>query len=599
MKKIYVSILAIGLTAMAGLAQENLNKEITLDKDFVPIEKKATKKSSLPQVMKPAQSETTSQLDYSNWAKPTSVTTDIPTMLPFGYRTGHIFSDQRGYFDIGAGSQLNIVGSAGYRLIDEKDLKVEAWLQHNSTWSGKNSTTQIADELLKKQKYNDNVIGFDLQNKMSAGTLGLGARVHFDNFNYYGGIDNFSDATNWWDNNKQTFLDVNIGGNWTGKVNVARYHDITYHATVKYNYGGYSKGFLYAGPATDGLFYKDIDGAKEHYFQAEVGAQYAIKASSDIGMNIRFDYLNRKNHVFVTELNALETITRSPSMLTLAPFITYRGQNLDIRLGADVAFCFNDGAKIRVAPNAQAAYELSPGMSLFINAKGGKTFNTLSRMAVLNRYSDPNGDYSNTFSPIDCDFGLKVGPFSGFTATIYGGYGIFKNDMATYCPVSVQPYAAAYYKTIDSKGFKVGAKAEYKYRSWAEISVSGTFAPQDDKFKEGDSYSGYSLGLDRAKFIANADLNVYPIKELTLNVGFEYRGGRHALLMGPTTDDGYAFSFMEMNNVTNLKAGASYRFNQMITIWAKASNLLNKQWDVLNGMGAQKLNIMGGVALVF
>ena len=43
MKKIYVSILAAALVAIPTLAQENLQKEITLPKDFVPVVKKPVK----------------------------------------------------------------------------------------------------------------------------------------------------------------------------------------------------------------------------------------------------------------------------------------------------------------------------------------------------------------------------------------------------------------------------------------------------------------------------------------------------------------------------------------------------------------------------
>ena len=36
-----------------------------------------------------------------------------------------------------------------------------------------------------------------------------------------------------------------------------------------------------------------------------------------------------------------------------------------------------------------------------------------------------------------------------------------------------------------------------------------------------------------------------------------------------------------------------------LTLWVKGNNLLNRRYDVLAGMGAQKFNIMGGFALVF
>ena len=54
-----------------------------------------------------------------------------------------------------------------------------------------------------------------------------------------------------------------------------------------------------------------------------------------------------------------------------------------------------------------------------------------------------------------------------------------------------------------------------------------------------------------------------------------------------------------MDDVLNLRAGASYRFDKTLTLWVQASNLLNKQWDVTMGMGAQKLGFMGGLQLVF
>ena len=52
-KKTYMGIMLAGLVSLTGGAQEQLKKEITLDKDFVPVEKKAVKKSALPKVLKP------------------------------------------------------------------------------------------------------------------------------------------------------------------------------------------------------------------------------------------------------------------------------------------------------------------------------------------------------------------------------------------------------------------------------------------------------------------------------------------------------------------------------------------------------------------
>lgn len=606
-KKIYVSLLMASLVALTAGAQDKLNKEITLDKDFVPVEKKAVKKSALPKVVTPAKSTERAQVNYSNWAEPTAVGTSIPTMLPYGYRTAHIFSGQRGYLDLGGGTQVNIVGSAGYRLIDEEKTKLSAWLQHNSTWSGKNSTELIAnDDDRLKQKFNDNTVGLDFNNSFAPGDLTLGLKVHYDNFNYYGG------QGTWWDDNKQSFADVTLRGGWAGKADISS-HTLDYHVGLNYNYGGYSKG-IYS--LTGGELYK---GAHEHYINLNLGASYATSAFSTLGLDAYLDYANRS----IKPEAGGDSQSDNMTIVTLSPYYGYRGENLCARLGANVNFSFSDGASIRISPNASVSYDVTPGATLYGVATGGKTVNTLSRMAAISRYSDPLGRYANTFVPVDAEAGVKIGPFSGFKAKIYGGYGMARHAMLAYTPSlyyvpfageSVIPvdlsnqHAPIYYKSFDTKGFKMGGSIEYKYRSIVTFNADVVYAPQDNSISLDKDYSGYTLGLDRASTVVNAGIKLYPIKPLEVDLGLEYRSGRHAVLQqmldtgsgtasSPSESDD--FDLVKMNDVLNFHAGARYRFDKMLSLWLQGSNLFNKKWDVTYGQGAQKLSVMGGIALVF
>ena len=61
----------------------------------------------------------------------------------------------------------------------------------------------------------------------------------------------------------------------------------------------------------------------------------------------------------------------------------------------------------------------------------------------------------------------------------------------------------------------------------------------------------------------------------------------------------YVANFDDMDDMINLHVGASYRFDKVLTLWVKGNNLLNRKWDYMPGMGAQGLNFMGGVSLVF
>ena len=191
MKKRYIVALLLTAMAINGVhAQDNtnLNKEITLEKDIAPLEKKAVKKNELPKVKKPTTTGGKTQLGYSDLTSPIDVPTTIPTLLPYGYRTAHNFSTKRGYLDVGAGTQANFRVDFGYRILNEEREKLGVWLNHNSTWNGKNSSKVITlDENRNKQKFNDNVLGVDYSRALGKGTLSLGAQAHVDIYNYYGG----------------------------------------------------------------------------------------------------------------------------------------------------------------------------------------------------------------------------------------------------------------------------------------------------------------------------------------------------------------------------------------------------------------------------
>ncbi len=603
MKKKYVSVLLAGLVAMSGMAQEQLHKEITLDKDFVPVEKKADKKSALPKVFKPAKSgKATSPLSYSDWSQPVALKASIPTMLPYGYRTSHLFSKQRGYLDLGAGTQLNFVASAGYRIVDEENLRISGWLQHNSTWVGKNSSTVIVDDNERlKQKFNDNVLGLDLHNVHENGTLDFGVKFHFDKFNYYGG------AGQWWNDNKQTFVDALVKAGWKGKTSISE-NDVDYHAQLLYNYAGYDKAFSEA-----------YHGAKEHNVKLNIGADYALSETSGLGGTAALDYINRSYRSVLDE-----KVSENMTTVTLSPFYRFLGEKLSARLGANVNFSFGDGAAIRLSPNVRLDYEIAPGFSFYANALGGKRFNTMASMAALSRYSDPLARYSNSFSPIDAEAGLNIGPFRGFKLKVFGGYGRFKREQVAYIPgkifvpsggfkhaidiTSQNIYAPVFYMSINTDGFKAGAELEYRYRSVFQINVGGGYAPHDDQIAAGKNFSGgYTLGLDRPAYVLTADIKVYPVRALTLNVGFEFRGKRQQLIEygapARTGNEivGYdpTYDILKLNDVANLKAGAGYRFDKTLTLWLQANNLLNRRWDTLTGMGAQRFGFMGGLALTF
>lgn len=620
-KKIYIAML-LAAFAMHGVnAQDNknLNKEITLEKDIAPLEKKAVKKPQLPKVKKPASTGPKTQLGYSDLTSPIDVPTSIPTLLPYGYRTAHNFSDKRGYIDLGAGTQANFRLDFGYRVIDEENEFMGLWLNHNSTWNGKNSSKVIpSDDLRSKQKVNDNTVGVDYSRNLGVGNLKLGAQFHIDNYNYYGGYNGqygaYSDyydpdqiyvtAPYDWEKEKQTFLDFNINAAWKSQF-MLRDNPVRYNVGLQYGHAAYDKPF-------NNLY---DHGAHDNWGGLDLGASYDFNELSTAVLGIKAEYLNRGTKAkSASEYDLFD----EAGLITLSPSYTIRGDMYKLQLGLNAHISFSDGAAVRFSPNVRFNLALVDGFSVYANALGGKVLGYRVPTHYANhRYDDPLLMYGSIYTPLDAELGFKVGPFQGLSAKASVGYAIVKDQPGIWyrSDPGDAPYLAvtsgmrSTYTVIDGRGYWLGGELSYKYRSLIEASASIKYAPHDDELYTTDKhYNNYKLGVDRASTVGNFDIKVNPWRPLSVNVGLEYRGGRMALfgnqlgyeLFGEEEVARYSpYTFVKMDDVVNLHAGANYRLNSNIALWLQAHNLLNRRYDILYGMGAQRIGFMAGVSLTF
>lgn len=627
---LYIAMLMAACTLSAVHAQDNknLNKEITLEKDIAPLEKKAVKKNTLPKVKKPASTGTKTQLGYSDLTTPIEVPTSIPTLLPYGYRTAHNFSDKRGYLDLGGGTQANFRVDFGYRIIDEEGENLGVWFNHNSTWNGKNGSKVITwDNNRNKQKYNDNTLGVDYKRVMDGGTLSLGLMSHVDIYNYYGGWRTAEaleydpsgiNHTVWltapydWNNEKQTFFNLNLNAGWESQL-MLRDNPLKYRVGLQYGHASHDK------PFND--LYKH--GVHDNWGTLTLAGSYDVTDLTTAGLTIKGEYLNRGSKA---KTDKEDDLFDEAGMITLSPTYTIRGDMFKLQLGVNGHISFSDGAAFRLSPNVRANLALVDGFSVFANALGGKVLGYRQGKHFVNyRYDNPLLLYGSVYTPLDAEGGLKIGPFQGLSAKLSIGYAIVKGEpgiIYNYHTIDdVAPAAVTLinsdsqlglysafmsnYHVIDSRGYYLNAEINYQYRSLIEASAAVKYAPHDNEMYTTDHhYNGYKMGVDRASTVANLDIKVTPWRPLALNVGLEYRGGRMALFGELPFYHGEnqvpeTYTFVNMDDVINLHAGANYRINSTVSVWLQAHNLLNRRYDLLYGMGAQRIGVMGGVSLTF
>ena len=612
MRKIYIAMLMAAFALNGAYAQDNknLSKEITLEKDVAPLEKKAVKKNELPKVKKPTVMGKKTQLGYSDLTSPIEVPTSIPTLLPYGYRTAHNFSDKRGYLDVGGGTQGNFRVDFGYRLINEEREKLGLWLNHNSTWNSKNPSKMITlDENRNRQKYNDNVFAVDYSRDLGKGTFMLGAKAHVDIYNLYGGWNKFEVSQNTagvlpgemsimtpaydWSSEKQTFFDFNLNAGWKSQF-MLRDNPLKYNVGLQYGHAAYDKSF--------NTLYKH--GAHDNWGILTLGGSYELTELTTAALNIRGEYLRRGTKAKSgSDLDLFDEV----GMITLSPTYTIRGDMFKLQLGLNAHISFSDGAAFRLSPNVRANLSLVDGFSVFANVLGGKNLGYRVPTHFYNyRYDLPLLMYGRIYTPLEAEGGIKVGPFQGLSAKVSLGYAIVKKQpgilyRTDYPSQALMLGMMSTYMVLDSRGYYLNAEVNYKYRSLIEASASVKYAPHDNELFEADNhYNGYKLGVDRASTVANIDLKVTPWRPLTINAGLEYRGGRMALFGDKWDADGdRLYEFVKMRDAVNLKAGANYRLNSSVNLWLQAHNLLNRRYDILYGMGAQRIGFMVGAGFTF
>lgn len=156
---------------------------------------------------------------------------------------------------------------------------------------------------------------------------------------------------------------------------------------------------------------------------------------------------------------------------------------------------------------------------------------------------------------------------------------------------------------IDTHGISLAAHVGYRLGEIIEVNAEGSYQPQNGK-------TGYFNGYDRPRWTASASLEVRPIKPLTLQVEYEYRGVRHIYMHGvpPTRADipvidareeSMPLLSLRLPDLTMLNARASWSFTPKISIFAQATNLLNRHDAVLPLQPSAGISIVGGFSLLF
>lgn len=572
--------------------EKDLNREMTLEREYDPTVQDASKVNTLPVIKEPVVKKM--PIDYATFTIPTEPEKEI-SLLPSGnIMTDIQYNKRRGYFNFGGGTYLNLNGDLGYHILSTDKDKLNIWFSHRST-NGKVKYIQKDEKV--KAKLNDNMGGLNFKHMFDKASLDMGVKYGYSAFNYYG-------------------MPVYIAP--SGIVDDRmRYPDLStnqVNQTIQANVGVESKenapvGYLldlgYTNFSHKYALTPDIDGATEHAFDVKFDLNAHFNGNQRIGLEGNFEYFNYSlpenpyeelpsiginNDAHFTQYPEFENHAEA----TLSPYYKLEGDNWHVRLGANVMFITGDNSKVTASPNVSADIEVADKTVLYAAATGKQHSNSMYEVAQMNRYTQTTRELLPSRNWLDATIGLKSGVAPGFWFNIFGGYKATKNDVffypSTWSMVAEKIFAnVSRPLQLESKKLFVGANLKYSYQQLFDINLKGVYnnwKVEDNSIENAPDYKAYG----KPEMELNAGITVRPIKNVSASLDYYLATGRYAYV---------AYENEKMKNINELNLTGSYTLNDTFGLYLKLNNVLFQKYELYYGYPLQSFSAMIGVNINF
>ncbi|WP_286007999.1 hypothetical protein [Barnesiella viscericola] len=551
----FLTILIVPFVLSAQESADSLRREVTIEKDFTPIVRDASKINTLPEVEAPT--VTRQSIQYSDWTVPAPLEARAVLLPPGGFGDPARENLKRGYFDFGLGNYWNMAGNAGYRILQSEKDQLGVWWQHRSTCGTVDYNQQLPGyETSRTMRQLEERVVADYRHTFEKLDLGIRGGYRYNSFNYYGlrfpgvqGIASPGQEIN------RFFLKSQIASNNPE----AQLH---YRASLAYHRYGYRRGYL-----------QGDKGAAENWVEADFALTAPIDKSSDITVDGSFDYIG------YSQLPSASGY----GMLSLNPRYSWHNDRVSLSAGVRADISFNDGTIFRFAPDVRFDWTIVPNLQFYTWLTGGKQLNTWHRVSAYTLYFNPSAVADNSYIPLDVRLGLRVNALRGFSIGLSGGYEIGKRVLFLIPEQTddAQLTGVSRFWGIDAYAFKAGLDLAYRYGSLWEASA------RVDYCRWTTTGGGQVVSYNRPQWQGEMKVRYNPLQKLSLEAGYQFAAVRKYGALGTLSD-------MHLVHVK-----ASYAFTPWFSLYGLTDNVLNRKYDIAYGMPAQGINFLFGVDFKF
>lgn len=581
----------LGSVSLAGAQEDvskdkNLNREMTLEREYDPSVQDASKVNTLPVVKEPEVRKI--PIDYATFTVPAEPDKEIGLLPSGSVMTEMKYDKRRGYFNFGGGTYLNLNGDVGYHILSSEKDELNVWFSHRST-SGKVKYIDTNEKV--KAKLNDNVGGLDFRHAFTRLDLSMGVKYGYSTFNYYGlPVDQFEQFD---------YRVAPYGPTYDRETNQGA-QTIRAHAGVQSKEEapvGYLLDVAYTNFSRKYGFIKEMDGATENAVDVRFDLNAGWNGDMAIGLGGQVSYFNYNLPLSVR--NEFFYAFENRADVTLSPYYKVEGENWHIRLGANVMLYTGDNHKFMASPNVAADFTVADKTVLYLKADGQLRANSMYQLARMNRYVDPMQGALPSRNWLDAVLGLKCGAAPGFWFDVFAGYRKTSDDvffMATsgYAGEGFGNFSAVA-PGLNSDQLFAGVHLKYSYQQLFDISLKGVYNHWNvkaDASEVTDLFPGWEPeAYGKPKMELTASLTLKPIRNLSFLLDYYLATDRYALVNYSNT--------VKMDAINELNLTGSYTFNDTFGVYAKLNNILCQKYEVIYGYPLQSFSAMVGVNINF
>lgn len=621
-------LLALPLLMAPAVAMGQLHESVQVDGTYLRDVLHPDRINRLPRLTHFALGET--PLDYATAGVKADFTPMAPVIPATAWGASRQGLPTLGYLDLEAGSYLNSSLSFGIGLLRQPEQRLDLRLQHNST-----SLWHPYGDLTGARISYAECLGLSYARRFrDMGIFTASAQYHLGYFNYYG-IDpeiigyqplSYPSASSdrtappAWDGGSryfaptQTLNDAALRLGWSS--------DPEGEWPVDWHAGAGLRHFAYR------------TATRETEISLEGGLSAKLPGYSRVGVDadLRFLCYGEGEHpVPGTEALAAPD---SYSALSISPYYKWQKNNLSLLVGADVDLTFNaDGytpdthyGALHASPDIR--FDVAArNVGFYVHLTGGTELHTLAAMSQLDPYRNPHLESTRpVHTPFDANIGVNLTPFRGFSAEVNvqykstsgvplgGWYMAMLNYGATampglWLPEGVAPVYGTGMERYSLSGLGASLKLAYRPTDFLAIEANGSYTPQHDK-------TGIFNGLDRPRWVLDAQLELSPVRQLSVGVKYAYRGVRRIfmgysvadsgpeLLPGGATPSGETgpkleLTSMRLPDITDLSAHVRWDVTPKFSLRVEARNLLGQRAEILPMQPSEGVTFAGGLQWLF